>query len=278
MKVDVHVHILSPDIIRDIDNRMAREKHFRLIHSGPKVKYATAEDVLQDMERTGVHKTIVFGFPFKDPGLCREINDYIIQVTRQYPRQLTGYAVAPPLDPGFEKEVSRCHEAGLQGVGELIPDAQHFDISDPGQVKGLVGVCRERGLPILMHANEQVGHVYPGKGDTGPTRAFKFARDNKDLTIIYAHWGGGLFFYELMPELRKELAHVYYDTAASPYLYYPQVYEAARLAGVLPKVMLGSDYPLLSPSRYFKEMAKTDLSPGEREMVEGKTAMAVLDL
>jgi len=60
----------------------------------------------------------------------------------------------------------------------------------------------------------------------------------------------GLFCYELMPELRQSLRHVYYDTAASPFLFRPDVYQAARMAGVLDKVLLGSDFPLLSPARY----------------------------
>ncbi len=276
MKIDVHVHILSPDFIKNVRGHKETEPHFKLIHSGPKVKYATAEDVLHDMEKTGVDKSIVFGFPLRDAELCREANDYVIEVTRKYRDRLIGFAVYPPLDPGFEQEISRCHENGLKGVGELIPDAQGFDISDQKQMKNLTGICRERNLPILMHANEQVGHYYTGKGETGPVRAFKFAENNPDLTIIYAHWGGGLFFYELMPELKKALTNVYYDIAASPFLYYPRVYEAARTAEVLPKVMLGSDFPLLSPSRYFKEMSKTNLTPQEKELIEGKTAASLL--
>lgn len=276
MKIDVHVHILSPDFIKDVETYKEREAHFRLIHDGPGARYASAEDLVFNMEKTGVNKTVVFGFPFKDPGLCRETNNYIIESCKKYRDKLIGFALAPPLDPGFEKEVARCHENGLQGVGELIPDAQEFDISDPGQMKNLAGVCRERNLPVLMHANEQVGHYYPGKGETGPSRAYTFAVNNPELTIIYAHWGGGLFFYEFMPELKKGLTNVYYDTAASPYLYIPEVYEVARLAGITEKVMLGSDYPLLSPSRYFKEMDKTGLTEEEKELISGANAARIL--
>lgn len=276
MVIDVHVHILSPDFIREVETHKKRESHFRLLHSGPKVKYATAEDLLANMERCGVDKAVVFGFPFSDPGLCREINDYIIASCRKHAEKLIGFALAPPLAPWFEKEIARCHENGLCGVGELIPDAQHFNIADQKQMKNLAGVCRERALPILMHANEQVGHSYAGKGETGPSRAYAFAVNNPELTIIYAHWGGGLFFYEFMPELQKALTNVYYDTAASPYLYLPRVYEAARLAGIISKIMFGSDYPLLSPSRYFNEMDKTTLSTNEKEQIAGRNAARVL--
>ena len=33
-------------------------------------------------------------------------------------------AVVYPLDPGMEKEIQRCHEAGAVGVGELFPGAK----------------------------------------------------------------------------------------------------------------------------------------------------------
>jgi len=275
MKIDAHVHILPPQMIKNAEAIKEREAHFKLIHAGPKVKFATAEDLLAQMDETGIDKAVVFGFPFGDIGLCRESNDYIIESCQKYKERLIGFAMASPLDPCLEKEIARCHERGLQGVGELIPGAQHFDISDHKLMNSLTCVCRERQLPVLIHVNEQVGHIYPGKGATGPAEAYTFAVRNPDLTIIYAHWGGGLFFYELMPELKKNLTNVYYDTAASPYLYRPRVYEAARLAEVVPKVLLGSDYPLLSPARYFKEMDQTALSEEEKKMIAGDNAARI---
>ena len=44
------------------------------------------------------------------------------------------------------------------GVGEVIPDSVHIDISDQEQVGRLTAVCKELNLPILMHTNELVGH------------------------------------------------------------------------------------------------------------------------
>jgi predicted TIM-barrel fold metal-dependent hydrolase len=272
----MHVHILSPDIIQNVEIYKKREAYFKLIHTGPKVRYATAEDLIAHMELCGVDRAVVFGFPFTDPGLCRETNDYIIESCKKYKEKLIGFALSSPLDSGFEQEIARCHDGGLQGVGELIPDAQQYDISDLKQMKSLAFICRERNLPVLMHVNEQVGHYYPGKGSTGPDRAYAFAAGNPDLTIIFAHWGGGLFFYELMPELKKVLANVYYDTAGSPYLYRPSVYEAARLVGIVHKVLLGSDYPLLPFSRYLKDMEKTGLSAEDKELISGDNAARVL--
>ncbi len=145
-------------------------------------------------------------------------------------------------------------------------------------MKRFTGVCRELGFPILMHANELVGHYYPGKGRMGPEHAYKFAVNNPENTIIFAHWGGGLFFYELMPEVQRALKHVCYDTAASPFLFRPAAYAAARAAGVLDKVLLGSDFPLLSPARYYREWEEAGLTEEEKTGVWGANAARLLGL
>jgi hypothetical protein len=75
-----------------------------------------------------------------------------------------------------------------------------------------------------------------------------------------AHWGGGLFFYHLLKKAVKEtLKNVYYDTAASPFLYDSRIYRYAKDLIGLDKVLLGTDYPLLKPERYFKEMTDAGL-------------------
>ncbi|HHY41132.1 MAG TPA: amidohydrolase [Syntrophaceticus sp.] len=278
MNIDVHVHILSPEFIKDIKKNMDRDAHFKLLHDNPKAKFATAEDVLENMEKTEIDKSIVFGFSCLDPGMAREANDYIIETVKKYPDRFIGFAIYPPQDPGLEKELIRCSEAGLKGVGEIIPDSVQIDISDQEQVGHLTAICKELNLPILMHTNELVGHYYPGKGKMGPEQAYRFALNNPDNKIIFAHWGGGLFAYELMPEVHQSLKHVFYDTAASPFLFYPAVYQTARLAGVLPKVVLGSDYPLLSPARYYKEWAATDLTEDEIKGIRGENAASFLGL
>ena len=61
-------------------------------------------------------------------------------------------------------------------------------------------------------------------------------------------------FYALMPEVKAALKNVYFDTAASPFLYTPQVYgQVAQLVGA-EKILFGSDYPLISQRRFFKEI------------------------
>jgi predicted TIM-barrel fold metal-dependent hydrolase len=104
----------------------------------------------------------------------------------------------------------------------------------------------------MLHASEPLGHHYPGKGTATPERLLKFVSAQPRLTIVFAHWGGGLPFYELMPEVAAVSANVLYDTAASTYLYRPTVFRAVLDVVGAERVMWGSDHPVLGMKRFLR--------------------------
>ena len=74
------------------------------------------------------------------------------------------------------------------------------------------------------------------------------------------------------------MENVWFDTAASPYLYQPDIYRhALELAGK-DKVLMGTDFPLLKPNRYLKEMDAATLSATEKAAVCGLNAVNILKL
>jgi predicted TIM-barrel fold metal-dependent hydrolase len=89
------------------------------------------------------------------------------------------------------------------------------------------------------------------------------------VTIILAHWGGGFFFYELMPEVAQAARNVCYDTAASPLLYQPQIYALAYEIVGPTRILFGSDYPLIPPARYFQELQKSGLQESILRKIKG---------
>ncbi|MCR4398734.1 MAG: amidohydrolase [Firmicutes bacterium] len=274
--IDVHTHILPPELIARAHELEERDEHFRALSRTPNNRYATVEELVRDMDGAGVSLSVTFGFAFKDPGLCREVNDYVAASVALYPDRLIGFMCVQPFDPGLEREISRCAAAGLRGVGELFPDGQGFSLKEgPARLGGL---CREAGLPLLLHVNEQVGHFYPGKGGQGAADAYAFAAANPGLRVCFAHWGGGLLFYELMPEVRRVLENVYYDTAAGPFLYDPRVYDVAKASGCIRKVLFGTDYPLLGPERYIRRMGDGRLGDDDVRMILSENARRFLDL
>ncbi|MGE5543138.1 MAG: amidohydrolase family protein, partial [Bacillota bacterium] len=114
--IDVHTHILPPEIIARAEEYQGKDEHFGNLAKTPGNRYATADDLILEMDRTGVSMSVTFGFAFRDAGACREVNDYIAASVARYPDRLVGFMCVNPLDAGVEREVSRCVSAGLRGV------------------------------------------------------------------------------------------------------------------------------------------------------------------
>jgi uncharacterized protein len=269
-RVDAHVHVFPPEMIRDREAYLDREARFGELYRASSAPMAAADDVVAHMDRAGVGLSIVVGFAFADQGLCRMVNDYIIEAVRTYPDRLAGLACVGPGAPGAVAELERCLDAGLRGCGELAPE----DVEP--SLDSVAECLRERGLPLLIHSNEPVGHQYPGKGRFTPQSCFALAEAYPGLTIVFAHMGGGLFLYELMPEVRRTLADVFYDTAAVPYLYGPEIYDVAISSAGPEKFIFGTDYPLLSPGRYEDGLKRLDSAA--RAAVEGGNARKVFGI
>ena len=278
LKIDVHVHITPPDIIKNWNKYAIKEPYFKMLSESPVNKFATAEQAVEALESDGFDMGVAFGFGFQDMGLCRYVNDYVIEKTREFSDRLIGFAVVLPQHPDMERELIRCYESGLRGVGEIFPEGQMFAIESAEEMSPFASICTELDIPVLLHLNEPVGHYYAGKTKTTLWQAEEFARNFPNLNIIYAHWGGGLFFYELMSEVTHTLENVYYDTAASIFLYRHKVYNVAKVLGVTDKILFGSDYPLLPPNRYFRDLNRSELTEEEKAAILGGNAKRLLKI
>jgi predicted TIM-barrel fold metal-dependent hydrolase len=140
-------------------------------------------------------------------------------------------------------------------------------------------ICRVLDLPVLIHTNEPIGHAYPGKTPNTLAQIYRLTCAFSRNKIILAHWGGGLFFFSLLrKEVKENLQNVYFDTAASPYLYDAAVYRLAIERVGAEKILFGSDFPLLSPARYFEEMKAAGLSQDQMQQICGRNAAALFNL
>jgi predicted TIM-barrel fold metal-dependent hydrolase len=278
MKIDFHVHITPPEIIKSWQKIAKKEKYFSLLSKNLHNKYATAEDIIASLDKENFDRAVVFGFAFKDQGLCRLVNDYVIEKVRQFPERLTGFISVSPNAKGAEKEIDRCFAMGLQGVGELYPDGQGFNIDSEKETRALTGACIERKIPLILHVNEPVGHAYTGKNNIPLKKIEQFVINSKNLNIVLAHFGGGLLFYETMKEIKEKFSNVYYDTAAMPFLYDLRIYRAAKALGLCEKILFGSDFPLLPQSRYMAAIESCGFSDEEKKLILGLNAKKLLQL
>lgn len=279
MIIDFHTHIFPRAVAEQPFRFRSLDPGFREMYSSPQARIATAEELVEAMDVAGVQIAVVSAFGWARHDLCVQHNDTIVDAVQRYPERLVGlFALASGHLPRALQEIERCAEAGLKGVGELRLDAQGWDQVEPSEMDTLVEALHERRLLLLLHASEPVGHTYPGKGAASPPRLERFLRRYPHLTVVLAHWGGGLPFYSLMPEVREVLARAYVDTAATPYLYSPQVYRVvAQLLGS-ERILFGSDFPLLPYRRALEHLEAGGLTPEEREQVLQSNARRLLGM
>lgn len=278
MIIDFHTHVTAPEIIARRDEYLVRDAWFRDLYANPKARLSSAEDLIAAMDRSGVGQAVVFGFGWRDMDLCRQDNDYVMEAVATYPERLLGFGIVNPAE-GAEAvaEIERCAAGGLRGVGELMPDGQGYRLDDEKVMAPIVEAVMAHEMILLTHCSEPVGHLYPGKGTVTPDEVIRFARLFPDTTLVCAHWGGGTIFYELMPEVARIMCNVYYDTAASPFLYDDDIFSlAARWAPG--KVLFATDYPLITPGRFIPRMEAVRMPTATLRRMLGGNAWRVLKL
>jgi predicted TIM-barrel fold metal-dependent hydrolase len=266
--IDAHVHLYPPEAGREPAAWAALhgEAHWaalstRLRKNGRPVQgFASVDHLLRDMDVAGVNKAVLLGWYWENHATCIGQNKFYADCVRAHPDRLAAFAtVHPAAGQAALDEVVRALDDGLIGLGELSPHSQHFDLDDPTWCL-LLQMAGERKIPVNLHVTDPLSRPYPGRVETPLEDFLKLARTFPATSFILAHWGGGLAW---SPEAR-ELPNVWFDTAASPLLYGPEVW--AKAMGE--RVLFGSDYPLIL-------YPQTETAPGFGGMVaEAKKAGA----
>lgn len=279
--IDAHVHIFPPEVAADRERYRARDPYFAQLYADPRARLATAEDLIAELDRVGFSGAVALAWGWRDADLRREQNAYMVDVARRYPDRIICLAAAHPDDsPEDLARVGDALGADLRGIGELMPHGQAYHLDDGiasgrARMAPLIELAAARGAPILTHISEPIGHAYPGKGDVSPAAFLALAATFPETHFVAGHWGGGLPFYSLMPEVRRVLANTWFDSSASPYLYNRRVYRiGADLVGA-DRVLFGSDYALLPIDRAARQVERANLDAAERAAILAGNALAV---
>lgn len=295
MIVDVHAHVFPPAVRERRESLLADEPAFAAIYGNPDAAMASAGEVLASMDRAGVSATVIVNFAWRGEALIDETNAYILDAAARSAGRLIPFvsvhlaggprhgaaeteeqpAVSGP-DP--RSKIRQLAAAGARGIGELRPEDSGYDLANSDEADLLAWAAAAFDLPLLVHASEPVGHAYAGKEGLPIGALYAFARAARGVTIIAAHWGGGLPFYALMPEVRDALESVYVDTAASHLLYDQAVYRRVIEAVGVEKVLWGSDFPLTTQANALERTRAAGLTDRELAAVLGGNAARLLGL
>ncbi len=250
--IDSHTHIL-PNKPNKLIEEFGEEKVLLEMFNNEQ-KATTPEELLKNMSLSNIKKSIILGYGWTNFNLLQASNQFNLDAFKKNPSKLIPFFSINPMFKENLQEMEKCINLGGKGAGEIHPSTQELAMDNENIWKDSLKLLEENSLPIIIHASEPAGHLYPGKGNTYPENIYKFIKLFPENTIILAHWGGGLLFYELMKEVKEISKNVYYDTAASSFLYNPKIFEIAIEIVGSEKIIFGSDFPILNPNRILEEM------------------------
>ncbi len=272
MIIDCHAHVFPPQIKNNRSKYVDEDPCFAMLYSKGNAKMATTEELIASMDKNDIDRSVIVNIGWTTHDLCLETNDYILESIARFPERLIGFCAVQPLAvEAALLEMERCAQNGARGIGELRPDIQYFNLLDEEMTGSFVRMMRRHKLVLMTHTSEPVGHSYPGKGSVTPDLLYPFISRYPDLPVICSHWGGGLPFYVLMPEVKKALKNVYFDTAATSLLYDKQVFRAVTDLVGAEKILYGSDFPLIEQGKSVKDITSLGLE-GEASILGGNIA------
>lgn len=275
--IDFHTHIMPDWVRREREYYASVDPCFAALYTNPKARLATAEELLASMDEASVDVSVVLNLGWTSHDMCVRTNDYLLEAASLYPDRLIPFCALQPASPERAvEELQRCAASGARGIGELRPDIQGFSLADSSLLSPIVEIASARQMVILTHVSEPVGHAYAGKGTVTPEQPYRFAAEFPQAVLVCAHWGGGLPFYSLMPEVRQTLSNVYFDTAATQYLYSPDIFSVVERIAGSDHILFGSDFPLVSQKRALQEMDKAELGSATRKLIAGENARQLL--
>jgi hypothetical protein len=276
--IDFHTHIFPKTVQKQRNLYFDGEPAFKLLYESEKSTIVGVDQLIEAMDQDRVDKSVVFGFPWQHEDYFKQNNDYVMEAVARYPDRLYGFCCLDPNHPKSEREVERCLDAGMSGIGELGFYTSDIDHEAIKHLVPIMDMAHKKNKPVMIHTNEPVGHFYPGKTPLSVKSIYRFVESFPNNTIILAHWGGGAFFYHLLKkEAKTVFANVYVDSAASIFLYDQRIWSVACDIIGSEKILFGTDYPLLPANRYYKQiMENIDLKSLDKENILGRSALRIL--
>ena len=277
MIIDFHTHIFPSHIRESREEYIKRDACFSLLYSDPRARMITAEELIASMDKAEIDRSVVLNIGWLSHNLCRETNDYILEAISHYPDRLIGFCMVQP-QAGDKAliELERCARAGARGIGEMRSDLQGFNLADKSLLQPLADIAVKYNQIFLTHSSEPVGHQYTGKGSITPDILYSMALNFPEIKLVYAHWGGGLPLYALMPEVGRALANIFFDTAATIWLYQSSIFQHVSDIIGSDKILFGTDYPLLPQKRILQHIRSAGLAPADQEKILGGNAQRLL--
>ena len=96
MIIDFHTHVFPPQIKKNRKKYIDSDPCFAILYSSSDAKLATADELIDSMDKNGVDISVIVNIGWTTHELCVETNDYILEAIVRYPQRLVGFCAIQP--------------------------------------------------------------------------------------------------------------------------------------------------------------------------------------
>ncbi|MBI63940.1 MAG: hypothetical protein CL778_01505 [Chloroflexi bacterium] len=268
MIIDSLTHILPKAFENEKNKFLKKDRIFNCLFSNSTAKISSVSDLYKSMTQSEVDKSVIAGFGWTDISLAKLSNDYNLESANNSKGKLIPLCSINPIwGKSAIIELRRCYELGAKGVGELHLDTQGIFDNNLNCMDEIMDFTLSYNMPTIIHGSEPLGHLYPGKGITSPEKIIKIIQKYPKNIFIFSHFGGGLPFYSLMPEIKCLLENTFFDSAAFPYLYDSKVFKVSSIALGENKILFASDFPVTTQMYSLKKFSEVSLNNMEKKSI-----------
>jgi predicted TIM-barrel fold metal-dependent hydrolase len=262
MIIDIHRHMAAKEwFSENYWKSYARMVHQIILHRGlpfsrediqtkifPLYFDITGEKHLEQMEKAGIDKTVVFlfdtGLLTGEPEVCiEEQNKIIFKVAKKYPDKIIPFVHIDPRRRGARKFVKKCvEEWGAKGL-KLHPGAG-FNPEESATLK-LIESIADYGIPVITHTGPSI--VPTSSRYCDPIYLDKMLLRFPEVNVIAAHMAYGYrpqlcSFGWQRPNLYTDIS-VSQDMAKTDYPKFARIIREVMDAFGPERVLFGTDSP-----------------------------------
>ncbi|MFY1699816.1 amidohydrolase family protein [Solwaraspora sp. WMMA2101] len=261
--IDVHVHIEVDDHGHSslpAPLEAAASKYFRT--DGPRPAIEAVARYYRERRMAAVVFTVDARTQLRHPPLS---STEIARAAADHADVLIPFGSVDPRtgEAALEAAARLVEDEGVRGF-KFHPTVQGFDPGDE-QYAPLWALIARAGVPALFHTGQTgIGAGLPGGyglrlGLSNPMRLDPIAADFPDLQIIMAH--PSVPWQDEALSVATHKPNTWIDLSGWSPKYFPA--ELVRYANSILKhrVLFGTDYPLLTPDRWLRDVETTDLKP-----------------
>lgn len=277
--IDTHVHIQVDDSGHFGASDQQREAMDRYFGSGEPAR-TVDETAAYYRERNLMAVVFTVDATTNTHHAPNSIDDIVAGAARN-PDTLIAYGSVDPLQGASAvTEIQRQVQLGVRGF-KFHPTLQGFDPSDT-TYDPLFAAIEDAGLPIVVHTGQTgVGAGVPGGLGlrlrlSDPMLLDDVAARHPHLQIVLAH--PSVPWQDEAIAMATHKANIWIDLSGwSPKYFSPALVRATRTY-LKHKMLFGSDFPALTPDRWFRDFAGLELPDEVVRLVLKENAMRLLGL